>query len=358
MRPVAVDELGPLDMVVYRPPGIFIARSELFRFVDPSSLEFVELPVETKVAENMIRLTILKNALVVLVTSSTLLSAQMLERSLLEESPDVLVAEAMKLGDATRGAILFHQGYLTCTKCHMASRGQASTRAEDKRDRSQHSEELHCRIGTCAVPSHKERVCSLLPCRLSMAKLLIGLLVDKTDDVVRLRNPASGGVDSIAASDIEEMRAVTASIMPTGLMNLLSNRQQFLDLCRYLFEVAEGGAEREAALKPPASLYALRIPDYEGDIDHAGMIGSLDDESLQRGEKIYNRLCINCHGTAEQTRLFANVTSFCEREIQERKRPVQYVSDADPWLRNDGGAIMDGATTEIRRHPLHPRRVS
>ncbi len=36
--------------------------------------------------------------------------------------------------------------------------------------------------------------------------------------------------------------------MPEGLVNILSGRQEFLDLARYLMEIAEKGPERVAPL--------------------------------------------------------------------------------------------------------------
>src|SRR5262245_36290853 len=43
-----------------------------------------------------------------------------IERQLLGENREALVQEALRLGDPVRGAIVFHQPYLTCTKCHSA----------------------------------------------------------------------------------------------------------------------------------------------------------------------------------------------------------------------------------------------
>jgi cytochrome c5 len=41
------------------------------------------------------------------------------------------------------------------------------------------------------------------------------------------------------------------------------------------------------------------LREYEQNIDHAGMLASLDGAAFGRGEKIYNGNCINCHGTPE-----------------------------------------------------------
>ena len=44
--------------------------------------------------------------------------------------------------------------------------------------------------------------------------------------------------------------------MPAGLVNALASRQQFLDLLRYLMEIAEYGPSRARALRPDPALLA------------------------------------------------------------------------------------------------------
>src|SRR5579863_3237740 len=46
--------------------------------------------------------------------------SESLERQLLSEQAGVLARYALATGDPVRGAILFYQPYLTCTKCHTA----------------------------------------------------------------------------------------------------------------------------------------------------------------------------------------------------------------------------------------------
>src|SRR5207244_2962424 len=101
-------------------------------------------------------------------------------------------------------------------------------------------------------------------------------------------------------SDIEERRRDGRSVMPTGLVNLLADRQQFLDLVRYLREIADGGPAHALALRPDPSALAPKVADYEKAIDHAGMIAALGPGSLKRGEEIYTRVCANCHGTKSE----------------------------------------------------------
>jgi glucose/arabinose dehydrogenase/mono/diheme cytochrome c family protein len=65
-------------------------------------------------------------------------------------------------------------------------------------------------------------------------------------------------------------------------------------------EVAEHGPARERALRPDPALLAPALPDYERNLDHAGIIAGQGPDQFQRGEAIYTRVCANCHGTKDQ----------------------------------------------------------
>ncbi len=41
------------------------------------------------------------------------------------------------------------------------------------------------------------------------------------------------------------------------------------------------------------------LSDYERDLDHAGLIETFDEEGYERGGRIYNANCINCHGNPD-----------------------------------------------------------
>ena len=133
-------------------------------------------------------------------------------------------------------------------------------------------------------------------------RTLTGLLGEDRPDAVVLRDPAQDGKPiTIPKEQIEERKDGGTSIMPAGLVNNLGTRQQFLDLVRYLMEIAEKGPERARELKPdPSLLAAAPLPESERDIDHAGLIAGLDQESFERGEAIYDRVCVNCHGTKDR----------------------------------------------------------
>src|SRR5262249_881060 len=130
-------------------------------------------------------------------------------------------------------------------------------------------------------------------------RTLTGLLAEERADAVVLRDAAQDGkLITVPKKDIDGRTHRGPSLMPEGLVNALGGRQEFLDLARYLMEVAEKGPERERQLRPAASLFAPPpLPDYERRLDHAGLIRSLDGRSFKRGEVIYARVCANCHGT-------------------------------------------------------------
>ena len=147
--------------------------------------------------------------------------------------------------------------------------------------------------------------------------------------------------------------------MPAGLLNGLDSRQQFLDLIRYLREIADGGPERARALAPdPSQIAGLKLPDYERNIDHAGMIADLGPESLKRGRSHLQPRLRQLPRHQGQPGFAADVVAVCLGPVQERQRPVQPLSDPHPRLRPDAAADLDGAVAEVRRDPLHSRDVS
>ena len=90
------------------------------------------------------------------------------------------------------------------------------------------------------------------------------------------------------------------------------------------------------ATAPRRSLFAPPpLPEYERDLDHAGLIRALDGQSFKRGEAIYVRVCANCHGTQRASRFDADLAPLRGGQVQERRRPVSHVPDADARLRHD-----------------------
>ncbi len=223
-----------------------------------------------------------------------------LEQQLQKEDSAALARASREQGDVTRGAIAFFTPHLACIKCHdpggkKSPLGPDLTKPDDDvTDRHFVESLLH---PSNAIKKGYESVVVIT----DEGKSLTGLLVEDRTDELELRDPAQDGkIITIPKENIDERGQAQLSAMPTGLTNGLAGRQQFLDLVRYLLEIADKGTDRARQLRAVASLYAARpLPEYEKIIDHAGMIADLNQESYKRGEAIYERLCVNCHGTKD-----------------------------------------------------------
>ncbi len=223
-----------------------------------------------------------------------------LEQELLGEAQGALARAVRSEGDPTRGAIVFYQSHLQCAKCH-AAEDAAKPLGPDlaKVGKDVTTEFL---IESVLTPSKAiQKGYETVVVATTDGRTITGLLAEDRPDALVLRDPARDGATvAIAKREIEGRVASTVSIMPAGLVNGLGSRQQFLDLVRYLREIADGGPDRARALRPDPSALAVSLPEYERDIDHAGMIAALGSENLKSGGAIYERVCANCHGTKDR----------------------------------------------------------
>lgn len=245
-----------------------------------------------------------------------------LERQLLAEPLDQLAAAARSTGDATRGAIVFHQPHLACQRCHNVERPAASIAPDltrlpaDVTDEQlvesvlQPSKAIRKGFETTTILTHDGR-------------LITGIVAQSTPERVTLRDPTQPGKTiGIPVAQIDERKTVATSIMPAGQVGQLGSRQQFLDLIKYLIELRTGGPDRARQLQPAPALIALELPEYEQRVDHAGLLRSLDSAALERGRAIYERLCVNCHGTVEQPGSLPTSLRFAQGKFK---------SGADPY---------------------------
>ncbi len=230
-------------------------------------------------------------------------SGNSLEERLLREDATALAEQARRSGDPVRGAIVFYQPYLTCTKCHL-TQDQENPLGPDlsKPNPDQKTTAVHLAESILQPSKVIRKGYEPVVVYTDQGKPITGLLVEETDDTLTLRDPANDNrILEIPVDSIEEQMTGRTSVMPAGLINTLTSRQQFLDLVCYLIEISEKGPERARELEPAPQLYAApEIPEYEQNIDHAGMIADLDQEAYERGQTIYSRLCVNCHGTHDQ----------------------------------------------------------
>jgi putative heme-binding domain-containing protein len=219
-----------------------------------------------------------------------------LSQQLLNESPADLAKAAREWGDAGRGAVLFFQPFMTCAKCHDAEVGTQLGPNLAEAGKETTAEYL---IESVLLPSKAiKKGYEPITVITTDGGSITGLLIEEKNGALTLIDPVGGATVTIPATDIDVRTFGAPSLMPDGLLNTLSDRQQFLDLAKYLIDIAEGGPRRAKELRPAQALFAL--PEYEKDIDHAGLIGALDSKAFERGEAIYTRVCANCHGTKDQ----------------------------------------------------------
>ena len=193
-----------------------------------------------------------KGCFIVLLILTAVLVAQPAQGQTLNESLDLedpvkLVEQARENGNIVRGAILFHQGNINCAKCH---------RPIAEKDRI--GPDLGRMDPTVTDASIVESI--LQPSKTitkgyeSMAILTVGsqvitgLVVRQDDQKIVLRSGQN--VDqlvTIERQDIDKMQPSKKSNMPDGLVNELKNRQQFLDLLRYVMDIKERGPVVDAS---------------------------------------------------------------------------------------------------------------
>lgn len=248
--------------------------------------------------------------------------AQTLEQQLLQTSSVELAAQAVRLGDAKRGAIVFFQAQSSCHKCHRVDDSEAVAIGPNlaKLDKAISNESI---VDSLLVPSKEIRKGfeSFTVLRTD-GTITTGILVARGEDHIELRDASSmDRTISIASSDIEDLKQSTNSLMPAGQVNQLASRQQFYDLVRYLIEARDGGPQAAAKLQPQMSQIALVVPEYEAHIDHSGFITSWDKDSFARGEKIYRQVCQNCHGTLTQAGSLPTSLKFAEGKFKNGSDP-------------------------------------
>jgi putative heme-binding domain-containing protein len=226
----------------------------------------------------------------------------MLEPELRREDPAALARDARQLGDVRRGALVFYQPALTCVRCHVSEGAGAPTPiGPDLAAMGKNVPDVEL-VESILDPSKAiKKGYETITIVTDDGRTVTGLLHEERPDAVVLRDPGQDGkAVTIANRRIEQRSNRGPSLMPAGLMNALASRQQFLDLVRYLMEIAEHGPARAKALRPDPALLAPALPDYERSLDHAGIIADRGPDQYQRGEAIYNRVCANCHGTKDQ----------------------------------------------------------
>ena len=232
-------------------------------------------------------------------SGETLRHPATLEQQLKATSVDQLAQQVSLRGDARRGAVVFYKSAASCAKCHVSD--QASPLGPDLakigKDADGNQVTDQHLIESLLYPSRSIRPgYETINIVKSDGQAVSGLLVaDKTDRIV-LRNASDLTEEiSVAKDDIDAQRKSDKSMMPEGLIGTLTRQRDFLDLVKYVSEVARGGSARAAELKPTAE--QLIVKDDTANLDHAGIIKRLGSRDFEFGKKIFHGYCYNCHGS-------------------------------------------------------------
>lgn len=287
---------------------------------------FLKLRTSTYRIAFLFRALILAMIWVALVSSSEQTIGQISPEQLSSKTASQWAQLANEQGDATRGVNVFYQKSLACASCHLSRDAQerpigpnlghiAEIAASEKLSDDQLVESI-------LEPSKSIRKgYESISLRLKDGELTTGLLVDKDATGLRLRN-ANRETIVIPMDQVEESVTSTQSLMPSGLMQQLSNQQSFLDLIKYLMVIRDQGPKGAASFQPDLSLLAVTVPEYESRIDHLGLIQDWNQDSYGRGQAIYARVCANCHGTKDQPGSLPTAPRFAESKLKNGSDPL------------------------------------
>ncbi len=250
---------------------------------------------------------------------------------IMAENRASLVAAVEKDGDPLRGSNIFHSRQMACTQCHIVGEGASplgpnlAAMPEGVTRERLTAHLVESILDPSAVVGPTYRGVTIIT---DDGKSFTGLVARESDTEIVLRDAAASGREIVVSkSEIDERIPAQASLMPGGLANLLSDRGQFLDLVAYLSAVASGGPSRAAELAPDPLLLAAQAPAaYETEIDHAAFLADWSDaakskESLERGEKIFSRVCANCHGTLDTPGSLPTAPRFAEGKFKAGSDP-------------------------------------
>ena len=245
--------------------------------------------------------------------SETLRHPPTLEEQLKAVDASLLAQDARRRGNARRGALVFYKSAAACVNCHVS--GEAASPLGPDLAKLGEVTDAYV-IESLLHPSKSIRkgyeTHSILT---SDDDLLVGMIVKQDASSITLRVASDLSNDKIISrDDVEAIKQSEMSIMPDGLVASLGEQRDFLDLAKYVMEVAAGGEATANALKP--SPQELAITDDTGNLDHAGIIKNLRSRDFDAGKSIYHGYCFNCHGNDGNTPSLPTARAFGTQKLR------------------------------------------
>jgi putative heme-binding domain-containing protein len=188
-------------------------------------------------------------ALWCLILWPAIVSGQTLSERLVQEDAAKLAEQARKQGNIVRGAILFHQGNINCIKCHRSNQGDQPiapdlSRSDPKATDSATTDAAI--VESILLPSKVIRKgYESIQVLTTGGLVIVGTPLEQNDQAIVLRSAQNPDERiTIPKSEIEEQKPSNVSTMPNALADQLQDRQQFLDLVRYVIDMRERGANQ------------------------------------------------------------------------------------------------------------------
>ncbi|BDS07563.1 hypothetical protein NT6N_26030 [Oceaniferula spumae] len=163
-----------------------------------------------------------------------------LSAKLMAENEKALVADVIKLGDPHRGETIYRRKALACTACHaIGSAGpQIGPNLATIGSAAQAGYMVESILKpNAAIAEHYENILFTMKDGTSR----MGVVSHKTNDQVVLIDSAQGGKEVILRADEIAKEQSMPSLMPAGLADQLANRQEFLDLAKFLSVLGQIG---------------------------------------------------------------------------------------------------------------------
>ncbi|QDV25477.1 DUF6797 domain-containing protein [Aureliella helgolandensis] len=232
-----------------------------------------------------------------------------------------LAQKARILGDASRGARVFNRSGLSCVQCH-APTPQARQLGPDlalleNRGSYEHVIDSILRPSLVLLEGYQTQKILTVD-----GEVLTGMIRNSTPESLTLSIPGEEQLREIPTAEIDTQIAAP-SMMPAGLVNQLQDENEFYDLVRFIVELGAVGPQRaHQLLVASTQSVAQPLPAYESDLDHAGMLQAWNQDSFERGEKLYGSLCVNCHGTQQQPGSLPNALRFASGKFSNGSDPL------------------------------------
>jgi putative heme-binding domain-containing protein len=204
-------------------------------------------------------------------------AAQSLSQQLLAEGSAALAKAAREKGSSIRGAILFPQKKLNCASCHAPG---ARDQGPDLTQIGKDVDDAYF-VDSILQPSKTiKKGYESVNVLTTDGKVVVGRIVSDKGAEVVLSDPLKANrLIRLPRDEIDRITANEKSTMPEGLADQLENRQQFLDLVKYLMDIAATG---KPAAQPPQSLGGGKV-----------------DQRIQGLALLDEFNCTSCHRTDE-----------------------------------------------------------